>query len=42
MKVYVLNLIAEFNNNNYNSVLLYDNFEKAHKGFMKIIERWFN
>ena len=42
MKVYVLNLVAEFNNDNYNNVLLYDNFEKAHKGFMKIIERWFN
>ena len=42
MKVYVLNLVAEFNNDNYNNVLLYDNFEKAHKGFMKIIEGWFN
>ena len=42
MKVYVLNLVAEFNNNNYNNVLLYDNFEKAHNNFMKIIEGWFN
>ena len=41
MKVYVLNLIAEFNNDNYNSVLLYDNFEKAHNSFIEKVGEWF-
>ena len=42
MKVYVLNLVAEFDNDSHNEVYVYDSFEKAHKGFMEIIEGWFN
>ena len=42
MKVYVLNLVAEFDNDSYNEVYVYDSFEKAHKNFMDIIEGWFD
>lgn len=42
MKVYVLNLVAEFDNDSHNEVYVYDSFEKAHKDFMEIIEEWFN
>lgn len=42
MKVYVLNHTAEFDNDSYNDVYVYDSFEKAHKNFMEIIEGWFN
>lgn len=42
MKVYVLNLVAEFDNDSYNEVYVYDSFEKAHKGFMEVIGEWFN
>lgn len=42
MKVYVLNLVAEFDNDSHNEVYVYDSFEKAHKDFMEIIGEWFN
>ena len=42
MKVYVLNLVAEFDNDSHNEVYVYDSFEKAHKGFMEVIGEWFN
>ena len=42
MKVYVLNLVAEFDNDSHNEVYVYDSFEKAHKNFMEVIGEWFN
>lgn len=42
MKVYVLNLVAEFDNESYNNVYVYDSFEKAHKDFIENVGQWFS
>ena len=41
MKVYVLNIVVEFDNDSYNDVYVYDSFEKAHNSFIEKVGEWF-
>lgn len=41
MKVFVLSLRAEFDNDEFIDNYVYDSFEKAHKNFEEIIDGWF-
>ena len=41
MKVYVLNIVVEFDNDSYNDVYVYDSFEKAHNSFIENVGEWF-
>lgn len=41
MKVFALIYKAEFDNEEFDDVYLYDSFEKAHKNFEEIIDGWF-
>ena len=42
MKVYVLNIVVEFDNDSYNDVYVYDSFEKAHNSFIEKVGEWFD